>query len=800
MSSPPIPEARIVFKATGGIMSSREMQNVAQIIGREVMYESKPRYPPRREGGTVFYDFECVSFNVTERNGVLTVSVNEDRTNQDKRLVVGGVVVAEGEDLGFRMFQVHGRLSAKGVVASPSKVKPVEGKFNVLSIVDIYGWAWDIASKELFASLPSNYAGQTISTNDFSASNVDASRFDVVLCYPYMYMPVVGKLGEANTILCVAGWGRLEEKVRMRELARFKYWGACNERIAEVIRGLRPDAHVFTLSHGVDLEKFKPNQVPHGGFRVGWAGDASRPIKRFWVAEAAVGKVGGAELAVAGLVQTPKHVPRDDMPKFYNELDCLLVTSSTEAHSMVTYEAAASGLPIVTTDVGDVLENFTDGVDAFILASYCTVDQVAEKLRVLRDDPELRAGMGAAARRMVEDRWRWGRVAETYVDAFREVMGIHHRSRRRVGFLWWRNFYPEKGEHSVLTIQREALRRMGVDVETFDIATVFDGEEELRRLNDVDLVFTSVTPLVLEDERYGLIKSPVLFQLDGYGDTSFHGDYVNPLLPKLTEKADLVTFLDMNVYEEFARSGLKFDYGKILFVPNGCEDLSRAVTSPEFRRSDDELIVGSLMKENMFKEPWHLLEAFKAVRKARPSIRMLYPLLDLEVFRRDFRELGWPPGYAQVEGVDYAQHVPYGKIPSFIASCDVFAHYSSGDAFAKTVTEAFSLGKAPIVSDIVRVQGVEAGGLVKVKEVIGEPMPSSYEAMKPSFHSGHMKHLYVVPRRSPSLCAEALLWAVDHPWEYGEMGAEAKRWSDEWITWSRKWEHIFSLAEEKKIL
>src|SRR5580658_5092807 len=59
-----------------------------------------------------------------------------------------------------------------------------------------------------------------------------------------------------------------------------------------------------------------------------------------------------AELGVSGLVTFTGH--RDDTPALYAGFDLFALTSDTEQMPMSVIEAMASGLPIVSTDVGDV--------------------------------------------------------------------------------------------------------------------------------------------------------------------------------------------------------------------------------------------------------------------------------------------------------------------------------------------------------------------------------------------------------------------------------------------------------------
>jgi glycosyltransferase involved in cell wall biosynthesis len=68
----------------------------------------------------------------------------------------------------------------------------------------------------------------------------------------------------------------------------------------------------------------------------------------------------------------------------------------------VLVEAMASALPVTTTAVGGIPELVTDGVNGRLLREG-DVAGVADALQQLAEDPLLRARLGAAARRMVEE-------------------------------------------------------------------------------------------------------------------------------------------------------------------------------------------------------------------------------------------------------------------------------------------------------------------------------------------------------------------------------------------------------------
>ncbi|RMG43077.1 MAG: glycosyltransferase, partial [Acidobacteria bacterium] len=96
-------------------------------------------------------------------------------------------------------------------------------------------------------------------------------------------------------------------------------------------------------------------------------------------------------------------------------------------------EAAACGVPIVTTRVGNMPEFVEEGVSGLFIDR--DPDSLAERLAFLRDAPALRAALGRGARRAAE-RWDWRRRAEHYAAMFESLLaagGKRDRDDRREG-------------------------------------------------------------------------------------------------------------------------------------------------------------------------------------------------------------------------------------------------------------------------------------------------------------------------------------------------------------------------------
>jgi glycosyltransferase involved in cell wall biosynthesis len=133
---------------------------------------------------------------------------------------------------------------------------------------------------------------------------------------------------------------------------------------------------VHLLPCGINMERFHPMPKDECRAKLGWRMDdkivvfnaGSDPVrKRIDVAQATLAhakkRIADLRLHVFG-----GKTHNDEMPLFYNAADCLLVASDYEGSPMVVKEALACNLPIVSVDVGDVVERLAGVTPSAIAA------------------------------------------------------------------------------------------------------------------------------------------------------------------------------------------------------------------------------------------------------------------------------------------------------------------------------------------------------------------------------------------------------------------------------------------------
>jgi glycosyltransferase involved in cell wall biosynthesis len=200
-----------------------------------------------------------------------------------------------------------------------------------------------------------------------------------------------------------------------------------SKKIAERIPG-------DVIPCGVDLAVFEPKPKAEARQRLNLESrrkyvlfpfNPARSIKRFNLAGAAV-----AKLALEGVdidLLTVSNVPNAEMPWYYSAADAMILCSDSEGSSTAVKEALACNLPVVGTNVGDVIE-ITEGIAGVEIVEQ-TLDALAGGLKRVLYPP---AGFVFNSRAAME-RYSQPKTAAAILRVYRRVIEqrlLKHSSRR----------------------------------------------------------------------------------------------------------------------------------------------------------------------------------------------------------------------------------------------------------------------------------------------------------------------------------------------------------------------------------
>ncbi len=198
-----------------------------------------------------------------------------------------------------------------------------------------------------------------------------------------------------------------------------------------------PQDRIVKVPYGVDAAAFKPGPAPQADreFRAVFIGTIGRRKGVSYLLEAWRRlALPHAELILVGYVDEEGRrllgryrgvyrfvgsCPKHEIHRFLRQSDVFVFPSLAEGSALVTYEALASGLPVITTpNSGSVVR---DGIDGFLVPPR-DVDAIGERLELLYGDPALRGRMAAQGRALIERSYTWRHYRERVAGVYRGML------------------------------------------------------------------------------------------------------------------------------------------------------------------------------------------------------------------------------------------------------------------------------------------------------------------------------------------------------------------------------------------
>jgi glycosyltransferase involved in cell wall biosynthesis len=122
---------------------------------------------------------------------------------------------------------------------------------------------------------------------------------------------------------------------------------------------------------------------------------------------------------------------QDDMPRVYASLDLMVLTSHSEAMPLAIIEAMASGLPVIATNVGGVIDMIEAGYTGF-LNNLDDLEGMANNVITLMSNRSMREEMGSAARKRAQKNFELSNSVNQMADLLKSLTQSGFRSERSI--------------------------------------------------------------------------------------------------------------------------------------------------------------------------------------------------------------------------------------------------------------------------------------------------------------------------------------------------------------------------------
>jgi len=114
----------------------------------------------------------------------------------------------------------------------------------------------------------------------------------------------------------------------------------------------------------------------------------------------------------------------EDMPKFYHDIDCVVIASDYDGTPNFLIEGGSIGRTFIGNNIGNVPEFYIDGNEknGIMISDKNNVNEYVKALKYLKENREECRQMGIKARETIEKSWTWKNQAENYRKMFWSVV------------------------------------------------------------------------------------------------------------------------------------------------------------------------------------------------------------------------------------------------------------------------------------------------------------------------------------------------------------------------------------------
>jgi len=126
------------------------------------------------------------------------------------------------------------------------------------------------------------------------------------------------------------------------------------------------------------------------------------------------------KLKIENSVMFLGYFPDEKLPDLYAASDIFVLPALYENFPFAILEAQSTGLPVISTNVGGIPEFLKDNKNG-LLVEPGDPEQLAQKILILLQNPELAEKLGRRGRRLVEEKFAWPLITRQVVDLYRKI-------------------------------------------------------------------------------------------------------------------------------------------------------------------------------------------------------------------------------------------------------------------------------------------------------------------------------------------------------------------------------------------
>ncbi len=214
----------------------------------------------------------------------------------------------------------------------------------------------------------------------------------------------------------------------------------------DIVEAFKIDRNKMRVVHnGTDIDLFKPCNVPKIPNSILTVNSGDSPIKGAdYLLQAIKMLRNGAssprltivgrnapegrnarlvkELGIEDMVTFTGRIEEDELVTLYSSSEVAVVPSLYEGFGFPAAEAMACGTPVIASRAGALPEVVGENNEAGISVPPADSKAIANAIKKLLDNKQLRQKMGEAGVRRVEDHFNWRRAAEDTVKVYEELL------------------------------------------------------------------------------------------------------------------------------------------------------------------------------------------------------------------------------------------------------------------------------------------------------------------------------------------------------------------------------------------